>query len=50
MPDEVKKQITFENFKVGFTAEKGKLIPKHVNGGVVLVDVPFTLKGMKKVE
>lgn len=49
MPDEVKSQVTFENFKVGFHTEKGKLKPKHVNGGVVLVDTPFTLKGMKKV-
>jgi len=45
MPDKVKEQVTFENFKVGFTTNKGKLAPKHVKGGVVLVDVPFTLKG-----
>src|SRR5690625_1341770 len=33
MPDAVKEQVTFDNFKVGFTAEKGKLAPKHVKGG-----------------
>lgn len=49
MPDKVKDQVTFENFKVGFTTDKGKLVPKHVKGGVVLVDTPFTLKEMKKV-
>lgn len=47
MPDEVKNQVTFDNFKMGFTSEKGKLRPKHVKGGVVLVDTPFTLKGEK---
>lgn len=45
MPDAVKEQVTYENFKVGFVAEKGKLAPKHVKGGVVLVDTPFTVKG-----
>ena len=45
MPDAVKEQVTYENFKVGFVANKGKLAPKHVKGGVVLVDTPFTVKG-----
>src|SRR5699024_8564565 len=35
MPDSVKKKVTWDNFKIGFTAS-GKLIPKQVNGGVVL--------------
>lgn len=43
MPDSVKEFVTFENFKIGFT-HKGKLLPKHVNGGVVLIDTDFTIK------
>ena len=42
MPDRCKENVTFENFKVGFTTP-GKLMPKHVSGGVVLVDKNFTL-------
>ncbi len=44
MPDNIKDKVTFENFKIGFKSY-GKLLPKHVNGGVVLVDTEFTLKG-----
>lgn len=44
MPQAVKQYVTFENFGVGFTSEKGKLKPKHVKGGQVLVDTPFTIK------
>lgn len=43
MPDKIKENVTFENFKVGFSSF-GKLLPKHVNGGVVLVDTEFTIK------
>lgn len=43
MPEAVKKYVTFENFGVGFTSH-GKLLPKHVDGGVVLVDTEFTIK------
>jgi hypothetical protein len=43
MPDRIKEFVTFENFEVGFTSS-GKLLPKHVNGGVVLVDTEFTIK------
>jgi hypothetical protein len=43
MPEAIKKHVTFDNFKVGFTSF-GKLLPKHVNGGVVLVDTEFTIK------
>lgn len=46
MPDEVKKKVTFENFKPGFSAP-GKLTPKQVPGGVVLMDTVFTIKKMK---
>lgn len=43
MPDKVKEKVTFDNFEVGFSSF-GKLLPKHVNGGVVLVDTEFTIK------
>jgi hypothetical protein len=43
MPDKVKHKVTFDNFKVGFKSF-GKLLPKHVDGGVVLVDTEFTIK------
>jgi hypothetical protein len=43
MPEAIKKHVTFDNFKVGFTSF-GKLLPKHVDGGVVLVDTEFTIK------
>lgn len=43
MPDTVKSGVTWENFKRGFTAG-GKLLPKHVKGGLVLSDTDFTLK------
>jgi hypothetical protein len=43
MPEKVKEKVTFDNFEVGFSSF-GKLLPKHVNGGVVLVDTEFTIK------
>jgi len=43
MPDNVKKLVTFDNFEIGFSAP-GKLVPKQVDGGVVLVDSIFTIK------
>lgn len=43
MPDGIKKHVTFENFEIGFKSY-GKLLPKHVSGGVVLVDTEFTIK------
>jgi hypothetical protein len=43
MSESIKKHVTFENFKVGFSSF-GKLLPKHVNGGVVLIDTEFTIK------
>lgn len=41
--------VTWENFKEGFKSH-GKLMPKHVNGGTVLHDGEFTLKGVIKKE
>ena len=43
MPDNVKAQVTYDNFKSGSTFE-GKLVPKRCKGGVVLVDTTFTIK------
>ena len=43
MTDEIKKDVTFENFKVGFTSNK-KLRPMKVKGGIVLVNTPFQIK------
>jgi hypothetical protein len=43
MPDKIKEKVNFDNFKVGFTSW-GKLTPKHVSGGVVLVDTEFTIR------
>jgi hypothetical protein len=43
MPDKIKQYVTFDNFEIGFKSF-GKLLPKHVDGGVVLVDTEFTIK------
>lgn len=43
MPDNIKKKVNFDNFRVGLTME-GKLMPKHVKGGIVLVDTTFSVK------
>jgi hypothetical protein len=43
MPEKIKEYVSFNNFEVGFTSY-GKLLPKHVDGGVVLVDTEFTIK------
>lgn len=43
MPDNVKSLVTYENFKSGSTFE-GKLMPKRVKGGVVLIETTFTIK------
>ncbi len=42
-PKNVKEKITFENFKFDSVFD-GKLLPKTVDGGVVLVSNTFTLK------
>lgn len=43
MPDKVKEKVTFDTFKVGFRSN-GKLMPKHVKGGIVLIDSTFEIK------
>ena len=43
MNDKIKKEVTFDNFQLG-QAFYGKLVPKVIKGGVVLVDDYFTIK------
>lgn len=43
MPSRCHKYVTWENFKFGTTYE-GKLVPKHVVGGIVLKEDVFTLR------
>lgn len=43
MPDNVKAKVTYDNFNEGSTFD-GKLMPKRVKGGVVLVETTFTIK------
>lgn len=45
-PDNVKDKIKIEDFKYG-SVFSGKLLPKMVKGGVVLVDTEFTIKERK---
>lgn len=42
-PESVKSKIEFKDFCIGSKWD-GKLMPKVVNGGVILVDATFTLK------
>lgn len=43
MPDNIKANVTYDNFKQGSRFD-GKLMPKRCKGGVVLVETTFTLK------
>jgi hypothetical protein len=43
MTEKIKNKVSFNNFEIGFSSY-GKLTPKHVSGGVVLVDSVFTLR------
>lgn len=43
LPKDLKKNVTFENFKRGLVIH-GKLRPRHVPGGIVLEKTDFTLK------
>lgn len=42
MPESIKNYVSYNNFEVGFSSW-GKLSPRHVDGGIVLVDGPFTI-------
>lgn len=43
MPERLHKKVRFDDFKVGWKSG-GKLIPKQVPGGVVLIDTTFEIK------
>lgn len=43
MPDRCYQYVTWENFHTGMSYE-GKLGMAHVNGGIVLKDIPFSIK------
>jgi hypothetical protein len=43
MTEKIRPKVNMNNFEVGFTSF-GKLLPKQVKGGVVLVDTEFTIK------
>lgn len=45
-PKDIKDVLTFDKFDFGFTAN-GKLLPKTVNGGVILYSTDFTIKERK---
>lgn len=47
MPSKLHHNVTWENFKEGFTCG-GKLTFKHVKGGVKLVETDYTIKFDKK--
>lgn len=43
MPDTIKEKVNWDNFEKGFHSY-GKLLPKRVQGGIILKDTEFTLK------
>ena len=43
MPDNVKEQVTYDNFQSGSTFT-GKLMPRRYPGGIILEDTTFTIK------
>ncbi len=43
MSENLKKHVTFDNFTQG-SVFHGKLLPKHVKGGIILEKVDFTIK------
>ena len=49
MPKSCYDQVTFDNFKEGLTVG-GKLMFKHVKGGVILVDTEFTIKNDEDIK
>lgn len=44
MPTSCYPYVTWDNFKVG-TSYGGKLVPKHVKGGIILNETEFTIRG-----
>ena len=48
MPSRCHASVTFDNFDYGSSFE-GKLMPKDVKGGTILVEDRFTIKPDKEV-
>ena len=46
LPHEAHKHVTFDNFHIG-SVYPGKLVPKTVPGGTILVETTFQMKGKK---
>lgn len=44
MPDTIKRQCSFDNFRIGAEWDTGKLVQKRVPGGCLLVDTGFRIK------
>lgn len=44
MPDTVKEGCSWDDFRIGATFNTGKLTQVRVKGGVILEEVPFTIK------
>lgn len=47
MPKQCYQHVTWDNFIEG-SSFAGKLVPKHVEGGIVLADTDFTIKTFKE--
>ena len=43
MPDNVKEQVTYDNFHPGATFH-GKLVPRRYPGGIILTPTDFTIQ------
>jgi hypothetical protein len=43
MPDNCKPYVTYNNFHAG-ASYPGKLTKKHVPGGLILIEQPYTIK------
>ena len=43
LPDACKDHVSIDKFNYNETF-KGKLRPKHVKGGIILIDTPFTIR------
>lgn len=43
MPDNIKEQVTYDNFCTGSTFD-GKLMPRRFKGGIILIPTTFTIK------
>lgn len=41
---DMRDQVRFEDFDIGLVVPGGKLVPKHVPGGIVLVESDFTIR------